>query len=141
MSNVCLYDEEIASSRQFYQYEAIDEITNLFDGIESKHGIETVHFFAPKFYARLMKIPKDSLFTAIRHGHRNYFSITKGEIFMTNGYDEPKRYSAPFVTTTHPGTQRAGRALTDAEIFTCHRINLDKSKDILGQLAMKEGAT
>lgn len=127
-------EQEIYKHRDYYQYEYIDDLTFLFQLDGKDYGIETLHMFAPGFYGRIMKIPKDIGFTAIRHGIKNMLSVTQGSIVFTNGYDEFKQYDAPFTITTYPGTRRAGYAVTDCTLMTVHNIEIDRNKDILKQL-------
>jgi hypothetical protein len=89
---------------------------------------ELFHEFPDKLYARTIFIPKNVGMTTRVHRNECYNVISQGDVSVRD-LEGVKRYVAPFMMVTKPGTKRALFAHEDTVWTTVHP-NPDNCRDI-----------
>lgn len=92
----------------------------------------TYHNWCKGLYARRMHLPAGTVLVGKMHKEENLFFLLAGSMMIYSDTGDTIRIDAPFMSTSAPGTKRAGLALTDCIVMNIHP-NPDDETD-LGQL-------
>jgi hypothetical protein len=112
---------------------ALDQVRQLEAAIREMGGdfdieAHTSHHFCDGLYARELNVPAGTVIVGKTHASRNFFLLVKGTMWLATP-DGPVRIEAPYMTTTQPGTKRAGYAETDCVCMNFH-ANPDDEWDL-----------
>ena len=100
--------------------------------------LQTLHYFAPGMYARVVARPKDALIVGKVHKAEHFYIVTRGRVAVDSG-DGAVIHEAGAVVVSRPGTKRAVLALEDSICMTVHRTDLTDLDAIEAELIEPDG--
>lgn len=100
--------------------------------------LQTLHYFAPGMYARVVARPKDALIVGKVHKAEHFYIVTRGRVAVDSG-DGVVIHEAGAVVISKPGTKRAVLALEDSICMTVHRTDLTDLGAIEAELIEPDG--
>lgn len=80
---------------------------------------ELEHTFGSGFYARTVKLKRDSVLTGLVHRTEHIFFVSKGDITLVTD-DGRQRVGAGFQAVCRPGMKRAGYCHADTWVTNVH---------------------
>lgn len=101
--------------------------------------LETLHYFAPGMYARVVARPKDAVIVGKVHKAEHFYIVTRGRVAVDSG-DGAVIYESGAVIVSKPGTKRAVLALEDSICMTVHRTDNTDLAEIEAELVEPDDA-